>query len=341
MTISASGRLSDLRDMGSSKFRLDVPMDFGTWQAPVTASSSAGWIVCSSEHGWEDVRAGDGMLDGFLRLADASADRIAQYAEHWGPLLVCDDHMLPVSHVGTSVGDPGAVLRHRCQPFVFGEDPAAPASTWRFWSAQARAILRIAIRLYGNEPGQAADWQTIMRDGLDRWRLTIWELEGLPAKSIYPFGTTYRVDDEPPYGEELLRGTRTPFADLLADSCDRKRVADVVQSEREDLAEAVFRWVQLGNVRPVISWEMDQPQVTMAGGGLFAAVGVQLMLRVAKTEGLALCSSCGEPYVPRRRPTEGRRRYCDGCRDSSAPMKDAVADYRRREKQRRRGEGRG
>ncbi len=40
-------------------------------------------------------------------------------------------------------------------------------------------------------------------------------------------------------------------------------------------------------------------------GGLFGAIAVQPAFAVAKTDGISICSECGRPYLPRRKPQEG------------------------------------
>jgi hypothetical protein len=45
-------------------------------------------------------------------------------------------------------------------------------------------------------------------------------------------------------------------------------------------------------------------------GDLFGALGLQLLLRISTARGLAICSECGEPYEPRRRPDPTRDSFC-------------------------------
>ena len=63
------------------------------------------------------------------------------------------------------------------------------------------------------------------------------------------------------------------------------------------------------------------------GLSLSGALTVQLMTAMAGS-GFALCSSCGEPFVPKRRqPAFGKRRYCPRC-GRPAALRDAKATYR-------------
>ena len=67
------------------------------------------------------------------------------------------------------------------------------------------------------------------------------------------------------------------------------------------------------------------------GLSLFGALTVQLM-SAATGSALALCSGCGDFFIPRRRrPAFGKRRYCRACGRTVA-VRDAVTDYRDRER---------
>lgn len=54
------------------------------------------------------------------------------------------------------------------------------------------------------------------------------------------------------------------------------------------------------------------------------------LLRARETaNGMALCSACGQAYVPRRKPRAQGRHYCGACGHAAA-LRDAKADYRAR-----------
>src|SRR5262249_44348925 len=63
------------------------------------------------------------------------------------------------------------------------------------------------------------------------------------------------------------------------------------------------------------------------GVSLFGALTAQVM-SAATGSTLALCSACGNFFVPqRRKPAFGKRRYCQAC-GLRAAWRDAAADYR-------------
>jgi transposase-like protein len=96
------------------------------------------------------------------------------------------------------------------------------------------------------------------------------------------------------------------------------------------LTERVDDWLALGDVRPTISRTNGRLAIKLSHHGmLFGALAVQLLLTIGRTHGLAICSGCGSPYPPLRRPASSRRNYCPDC-GRKAAMRDASAAYRRR-----------
>lgn len=69
------------------------------------------------------------------------------------------------------------------------------------------------------------------------------------------------------------------------------------------------------------------------GLALISALTLQLVSAVSGT-GFASCSECGEVFKPSRRPAQGRRRFCQECRDGGAAVRAAKAAWRGRERQR-------
>ena len=66
------------------------------------------------------------------------------------------------------------------------------------------------------------------------------------------------------------------------------------------------------------------------GLSLYGALIVQMFSAVAGS-GFAVCSSCGSAFIPSRRPTQDRRRYCATC-GRRAALRDAKAAQRERER---------
>ncbi len=105
--------------------------------------------------------------------------------------------------------------------------------------------------------------------------------------------------------------------------------ADVMEIERGVADLLLNEWLTLGRVSLVARWEpaAAAPVARTAGKGLFGALALQLLLTTAKSEGLAVCCSCGLPYAPRRKPPAGRSHYCQAC-GKPAARRDASRRWR-------------
>ena len=89
----------------------------------------------------------------FLKLANASDDKIVQFAEAWGPLGICA-HGKPVTHAGgcQPLGWEARVWlskEQRSRPPKPGADAEywEPLAAWRFYARQFSAILSIAYEV--------------------------------------------------------------------------------------------------------------------------------------------------------------------------------------------------
>jgi len=95
-----------------------------------------------------------------------------------------------------------------------------------------------------------------------------------------------------------------------------------LDGQRQALTAILGTWLALGAVRPVITWgdpRHDDPVVTLGTATLFGGLVLELLLAVAGQPGFAMCSGCGRPFTPRRRPPAGpygatRKTFCPTCR---------------------------
>lgn len=121
----------------------------------------------------EAERDGRGILDEFLHLCDAGDEAILRYARTWGVLELCR-HNLPSCHdfwlgVPLRLPDP---LPTSDRPQEWNPDdprqcvPSGkePLTTWRFFSAQGRAILNIAADLQRVHLGGDEDWAILLSE---------------------------------------------------------------------------------------------------------------------------------------------------------------------------------
>lgn len=245
------------------------------------------------------ITPSSGMLEEFVALADAEDDKYLQYASKWGLLELCKEHCEPVNH------------NQNCEPLVpfrlvvFGttDRPAKehremllsvgePIFAWRTRARFARALLNIAARLHEDQVGSDEDWETLHFDeaGFLGWN-------------------------------HAERRKETNFSDI---AYERSLIADGVNTY----------WLQVGGVQPRIYWRTSRPTTAFECpkpyGKLFANLAIQLMMAISQLDSLAICSACGQSYMPKRRPKANQRRYCPECK--SVAKRDASADYRKRKK---------
>jgi hypothetical protein len=103
------------------------------------------------------------------------------------------------------------------------------------------------------------------------------------------------------------------------------------------ILEALGRWVERGNVGPMIRVDQANRLTLVLGtvrrhrsdiSGLFGALAVQILLAVVNKSGARLCASCGAFFAPKRVQT-GRRSFCPECGRKGA-NKIAARDSRKR-----------
>lgn len=75
-------------------------------------------------------------------------------------------------------------------------------------------------------------------------------------------------------------------------------------------------WLLFFQVRPRVSYNPRRKrfEIRIVGAPpLPGALALQIMLAVTRSAGVAVCSSCGKPFAPFRRPNSNRNAYCDAC----------------------------
>jgi hypothetical protein len=101
------------------------------------------------------------ILDGFLRLADATDEQITKFAKRWGPLYLCE-HGLPASH-NPEYDEHTFFPTPRCEPEDFtGRAGSESLDAWRVLSRKANAIVHLAQALGAAKRGASKDWQTLI-----------------------------------------------------------------------------------------------------------------------------------------------------------------------------------
>jgi hypothetical protein len=297
----------------------------------------------SGEPPFREVHAGPGLLEDFLKLERAKDDAILRYARRWGPLWLCD-HDLPFGHAdGCSTahsvqhrdGDP----RQRID--WWQEDLAG----WRAVSREAGVVVRLARQLHNGQLGPRDSW-----DSLAYLPRVMFDLLYSPPPDP--------LIDPADFSPEGARGSRdlilndeflkrhdideedddiepaTPRHRRLVELLGMSRLGESVEFERHLLTGVLNYWLRMAGVEPRLNWPGAKPSVHLAGQGLFAALAVQLLFECSRTDGLAVCTSCGTPFLPQsRRPRRDHNPYCSDC-GLKAAQRDAATRYRQTEKYR-------
>ena len=238
------------------------------------------------------------VLTGFTGLVDADEKRILGFARRWGPLGLCE-HGFPASHPPT-YWPTRAVDAHPC-PYDSRDVKRAD-------------FHRCEVRGYEeDQPWElAGEWRTWAR----RAQSTLEAAARLRIGKL-PDEATWRIvcDTE---GMPSGPGWWAP-------------------PRRLDAGWAMLDymlgfWLRAADVRPTLERHDGKPVITWGSihAPLFGTIALQLLMMVTQTQGLAQCSGCGNSYIPRRKPREDQRRYCDDCRARKIPIRDAARDYRQR-----------
>ncbi len=234
------------------------------------------WLTVGKSLG-EEVDAPADLLLRFVRLANATPQPICNFASSWGPLNICE-HGLPDSH--------------NPPPLALGG-----YNGHQWWCRWRGYHNRRAGKKDGDGWEPLAAWRLFA--GQARAHLNI-------AAKLHNGKLGDASDWQMIYTQA---GRTTPWWKSIGDDAG-------LALERRKLADCVNEWLLIGNVRPALTWgwgENRNSKVTLQGAGLFGALAVQLLMAVSRTAGLAICSSCGGPYAPQRRPRADRRNYCPDC----------------------------
>jgi hypothetical protein len=281
------------------------------------------------------IRPGPGMLEGFVRLAsEASDDAILRYARQWGPLWLCG-HGLYWQHD-----------RYECRPVPLSDERWytrwEELQYWRDLAREARAVLRIARRLNAGALGDPRDWSVIPGrfERMDAMFVRWDELQWIDQHSEQLHEARVADDTLEQFAAtavQLERDERSRVEYLSPDHAWKWEVepgGGTVEIHERLLTMVLDKWVDRGGVRPSVFRQNGRRSIRLGGYGLLGALAVQLVFDVCRTDGLAVCSSCGTPYLPpKRRPRQDQNSYCADC-GLKAALRDAAARYRQTDKYR-------
>lgn len=253
---------------------------------------------------WVEGRNVKGCLWRFVRLADASAHEIFDFAQNYGVLGICQEHLWPGVHAG-------------CRPHIVryaATIPRPDASAysdawywedlrqWRKLALRVQALLRIIHKLQVSRVVEWQDWQ-------DAWDVRVWDIfwggyEGMSMDR--PF-----VGADPPQPGRLLEWIAGKEHQLLVAHINLLiRMANLTPCFNiANNARKLGEELTLGNLseRSIFSpWPSNS---------LFRVLVLQLITTLTTYKYTIPCAVCGSLMEVARRPRTDRNSYCsDECR---------------------------
>lgn len=333
---------------------LDAPAAVGTWRVPEPISLDGNQLQWSSRGVPIDRReAGPqlGLLQKFVALRTGDPGATLRFAQRWGVLDLCL-HGLPASHApcralvaasaaarpigGYSPADePSPADDPPCRPSRLrltaksgvlngfarpghstGStepiDSAEPVERWQHFASEADAILRIAASLKTGEPASTDTWQPLKT------------LLGAPVESVLGV-----IPDQDLPSLSEYRRLEAAGVDVLVPRTRREEL----KNQRRLLATTLQTWLDMGDVRMLAVPTGAGVRLEFGSTCLFGALALQLALAVTGS-GLAMCASCTDPYIPKRKPRAGERTYCEECGPAAA-RRDGARRARERKREER------
>src|SRR5258708_2639244 len=240
------------------------------WGLPRALELSADHLAWDAHRDEERVaRPGPGLLQDFVKLADAPDGAILKYAARCGPLWLCD------CGLPWQVNSPF----YQCQ---VADVPGRPGwhsewlSDWRDIARDAGAVLRIAHKLRNRQLAEQADWELVRGKGtrLSGFGVMVPVREG-------PWEDDDWADYMKESRERARRGRHEPA---------RPRGGATLEEQHRSFWNVMDGWVLRGGVRPFFEWGADdraKPSIRLGGDSLSGATAVQPIFDLARTDGLA------------------------------------------------------
>jgi len=158
-----------------------------------------------------------------------------------------------------------------------------PISLWRQYSEAVKAMLRLGIELRQGCPMSREDWWACFQPVEDPG--------GIPV-----------IPENHEWHWELYSGAPEFLLPL----------------QRAAFRELVDQWVSLLEIRPRLSWngwdpDVTAPELILSQGSILEAVIAHVLFALTGTHRLETCSNCGQLFRPKRVPRDRERHFCSQC----------------------------
>jgi hypothetical protein len=97
-------------------------------------------------------------------------------------------------------------------------------------------------------------------------------------------------------------------------------------------ALAVNTWFARARGHRILNVVNGELQIRPSASNIFGVLVSQIAHVMARTDQMAICAGCRNPFTPTRPISRGSRQYCSRCQKAKVPKRDAARDYRRRKR---------
>ncbi len=207
---------------------------------------------------------GHGLLDDFVRLADAEPERILVYARHWGVFWLPRRHMRLDRRPERLLAQEEAWRQQEAREWA-----SEPLTLWRSYSRQARAILTIAAVLANGRPEEeealweeswavleaaggwpATDPHAALAQAIDDWlklgdvRPRVRYIDGAPRLRLRPsgllgaLGLALSAAISRAQGVDICRGCSQPYTPERKPVATRRNYCPACRAAKVPLRDA-------------------------------------------------------------------------------------------------------
>lgn len=254
------------------------------------------WGSSDGDYGWHYPTAvsHQEILDSFVQIQNAGD--VKKFARRFGVLELCE-HGLPATHSPSPLWITGP---HRFIPGWNME--LAPQEKWPYcvatrnesltqWLAIAQYLKEIllAVLTVRNDEDED-DIKHVVTKALNIRHNIVTHLEEDPWSLLTSLM---------PRKMEELTGKQT-----------------IIGFGKKLCAYMISELLQWGGVTTSLVWSNSEESRLSFNNGLSGALALDLAAVSSKAHSVANCTICNRPYLPSRKPQEGRRNYCgqEGCR---------------------------
>jgi hypothetical protein len=153
-----TARYDEFRTVGGE---LQRPIRARWWDRPKVVTIEDDWLVWKVETGERRVRSTRVPLEAFLRIATSDEAFIADFAQKWGMLQLCE-HDFPAGHPTMYwPSRPATDLRYCGWRGSLTDERRESLAAWRDWAHRAIATLDVAAHLRSGRLPSTATWRTL------------------------------------------------------------------------------------------------------------------------------------------------------------------------------------